>query len=135
MSNKKNDPAGTDDAIILMFLSLVEEDGIEVPITLNVKGVIVSGILIGANAYYEGISEISKQLKDNTMSKIIGKKFTVLKEAYLKQLEDSKEENPATFLHLKDITFTGVEGYSHSNWWRGRISSIDAISFDPRSLG
>jgi hypothetical protein len=139
MANKKNEQVSTDDAIMLMFLSLVEDDGIEVPITLNVKGVIVSGLLIGANTYYEGITEESKQVLDNTMSKIIGKKFTVLKENYLKQVEESKEEEatPPTFIHLKDIIFPGVEGdtHTHTNWWRGRISSVDAISFDPSHLG
>ncbi|QHA91203.1 hypothetical protein [Bacillus sp. N1-1] len=137
MSKKKSDQVSTEDAIILMFLSLVEDDGIEVPVTLNVSGVIVSGLLIGASTYYEEITEAVKQSADDTLSKIIGKKFTVLKEGYLKQVEESKEdeETPASFIHLKDITFPGVEVDNRPNWWRGRISSVDAISFDPTHLG
>ena len=75
-----------------MFLSLVEEDGIEVAVTLNVKGVVISGLLIGASAYYEGITESSKQLQDGTMSKIMSKKLNDLKEAYLKQKQEEAEK-------------------------------------------
>ncbi|MBM7585558.1 hypothetical protein JOC86_002100 [Bacillus pakistanensis] len=137
MANKKQEQMATDDAVLLMFLSLVEEDGIEIAITLNVDGVVVSGTLIGASAYYEGIKESSKDLQDTTMSKIITKKFTDLMDGYSKQKQeqDTKEdkENSATFIHLKQARYLGTSHSpttNSSNWWRGRISSIDGFSFD-----
>ncbi|WP_338786975.1 gas vesicle accessory protein GvpU [Metabacillus sp. FJAT-53654] len=134
---KEKEQAGTDDAIVLMFLNLVEEDGIEVEVTLSVRGTIVSGTLIGASAYYEGITESSKKLTDTTMSKIISKKFGDLKDAYAKQKQDEadqeSDENTLTFIHLKDAKYLNTSSQpipSSGTWWRGRISSIDGFSFD-----
>ncbi|WP_445491019.1 gas vesicle accessory protein GvpU [Niallia sp. 03133] len=126
----------TNDAVLLMFLSLVEEDGVETALTLNVNGVIVSGTLIGANAYYKGITEAYHELSDSVLSKIMEKKFTDLEDAYIKQKEeDNKEEvaNPEAFLHLKNAKYALNDNTSSSistSWWRGRISSIDAISIN-----
>jgi hypothetical protein len=136
-SDQSKEPIGTDDAIILMFLSLIEEDGIEVDVTLNISGAVVSGTLIGPSAYYEGIIESFKKLEDNTMSKILNKKFNDLKEAYSnqKQEQDEKDdkENSATFIHLKKARYLNTYGQPITNcttWWRGRISSIDGFSFN-----
>lgn len=137
MATKEPEQMTTDDAIVLLFLSLVEEDGIEVPITLNINGVVISGLLIGASAYYEGITESSKLLHDGTMSKIIYKKFEDLKEAYFKQKQENKEqedqENSPSFIHLKNAVYFNTDGQSiptSNTWWRGRISSLDGFSFD-----
>lgn len=138
MSNKKPELPATDDAVVLMFLSLVDEEGVEVTVTLNVNGVVVSGSLIGAKDYYEGITEASKELQDLTLSKIIAKKFTDLKEAYSKQRQEEDEEedkeNSPTFIHLKNATYFGKDGQpittNSGTWWRGRISSIDGFSIN-----
>ncbi|MGM0877893.1 MAG: gas vesicle accessory protein GvpU [Bacillota bacterium] len=138
MSNKQPELPATDDAVVLMFLSLVDEEGVEVAVTLNVNGVVVSGSLIGAKDYYAGITEASKELQDHTLSKIIAKKFTDLKEAYSKQRQeqDDKEDkqNSPTFIHLKNATYLNADGQpitsKSGTWWRGRISSIDGFSFN-----
>lgn len=138
MAGKEPEQMATDDAIVMMFLTLVEEDGLELPITLNVNGAVISGTLVGATAYYEGVTKSSEELKDSTMSKIISKKLNDLKEAYTKQKQEDKEkeesENSPTFIHLKNAKYLGVHGQSVSpssgSWWRGRISSVDGFSFD-----
>lgn len=138
MANKKDETVATDDAVILMFLSLVDKEGVEVEVTLNMNGVVVSGTLIGAQAYYEGITEASKELQDQTLSKIIAKKFTNLKDAYIKQKQEQEEkednENTATFIHLKNARYLGADDQpitsKNGTWWRGRISSIDGFSFN-----
>lgn len=138
MSAQETEQMPTDDAVLLMFLSLVEEDGMEVAVTLNIKGAIISGFLIGASAYYEGITEASKSLLDSTMSKIISKKFNDLKEAYLKQKQDESgsedQDNSPTFIHLKNAIYFNRSNQSTPTdthaWWRGKISSIDGFSFD-----
>jgi len=139
MAKNKQEHINTDDAVLLMFLNLIEEDGIEVDVTLNMNGAIVSGTLIGAGAYYDGITEASKNLEDSTMSKIISKKFHDLKEAYQKQKEanEENEEGEVTpnFIHLKNATYlvsNNGQTVSKENkaWWRGRITSIDGFSFN-----
>lgn len=133
---KEQTQMSTNDAIMLMFLDLVEEDGIEVDVTLSVNGTIVSGTLIGATAYYEGVTEASKSLEDSTMSKIISKKFHDLKEEYAKQKqEEDKEskdkENSFTFIHLKNAKYINANDKgSNGTWWRGKIASVDGFSFN-----
>lgn len=130
--NKEQDQVSTDDAIILMFLDLVEQDGIELDLTLCINGVVISGTLISATNYYEGVTESSKNLKDSTMSKIIAKKFSDLKGEYAKQKEEEEESEstPLTFIHLKNAVYLNNENppAHHGTWWRGRISSIDGFS-------
>jgi hypothetical protein len=137
MAKKKSEQIGIDDAVLLMFLNLAQENGIEIPITLSVSGAVISGTLINASTYYAEITESSK-LPNTTISKIMYKNFSDLKEAYEKQKQEEvdkdAEENSLTFIHLKDVKYlsTGVQPpSSSSNWWRGRISSIDGFSFDP----
>jgi len=139
MAKNKQEHSFTDDAVLLMFLNLIEEDGIEIDVTLNMNGAIVSGTLIGAGAYYDGITEASKNLEDNTMSKIISKKFNDLKEAYQKQKQDNEEDEESevtpTFIHLKNACYVvSTNGQSVTKeskvWWRGRITSIDGFSFN-----
>lgn len=137
---QEQEQIATDDAIVLMFLDLVEEDGVEVEVTLSMNGAIISGALIGASAYYEGITEKAKKLSDKTMSKILSKKFGDLKEAYAKQKGEEKEEedketkeNSYTFIHLKNAKYLSVSSQSTTGsgtWWRGKISSIDGFSFN-----
>lgn len=136
---KEQTEMSTNDAIMLMFLDLVEQDGIEVDVTLSVKGTVVSGTLIGATAYYEGITEASKNFDDSTMSKIISKKFHDLKEEYAQQKqkeaekESDEKENAFTFIHLKNATYVNSPGelpHSYGTWWRGKIESIDGFSFN-----
>lgn len=136
MSNKKQEQNPTDDALLLMLLSLVEEDGVEIAVTLTVNGAIVTGDLIGVSAYYDGVIESSKELRDHTLSKIITKKFNDMKEEYVKQKQEDEKNSGTTptFVHLKNAKYVGGDKKeatsSRTTWWRGRISSIDAVSFD-----
>ncbi|MDL4840380.1 gas vesicle accessory protein GvpU [Aquibacillus rhizosphaerae] len=135
MSNKKQDQVTTDDALLDMLLSLVEEDGVELAVTLTVNGAVISGYLIGASDYYEGITESALALQDNTLSKIIAKKFNDMKNAYVKQKQNDEENNEKTptFIHMKNATYFKLDKQDTSGnttWWRGRISSVDAVSFD-----
>jgi hypothetical protein len=137
MGNSKKEQTPTEDAVLLMFLSLAENDGIEAAITLNIQGAIVTGILIGSKAYYDGITESSLHLKDDTMSKIIAKRFGDLRDEYLKQKQEQgdkkdDEEAAATYIHLKNAKYHQHQPAmnSSSSWWRGKISSIDSYSFD-----
>lgn len=140
MAKKEQEQIPTDDAIVLMFLDLVEKDGVEVQVTLSMNGAIISGALIGPSAYYEGITEKAKMLSDKTLANILSKKFGDLKEAYAKQKgeeegEEDKEtkENSYTFIHLKNAKYLSVSSQpttGSGTWWRGKISSIDGFSFN-----
>jgi hypothetical protein len=133
LGKKEQEPIATDDAVLLMLLKMVEEDGIEVEVSLTVSGLVISGILIGASAYYEGVTGSLKQLQDITMSKFLSKKFIALKDAYAKQKQDDSEKDEMefspTFIHLKHATFNPTIGQTNT-WWRGKVSSVDGFSLD-----
>lgn len=140
MANKEEENVATDDAVVQMLLTLADEDGFEVGITLNIKGAVVSGILIGPATYYDGVLKAAEEIEDRTMANILTKKFSDLRDAYKKSKEDTKDkkdsDTTATFIHLKDAKYVGATDnqnqFMHkgpTTWWRGRIESIDAISF------
>lgn len=134
MANAKKEQATTEDAVLLMFLSLAENDGIEMNVTLNVQGTLVSGVLIGSRAYYDGITESAHDLRDDTMSRIIGKRFEDLKDEYVKQKQEQgdkkeDEQEPPAYIHLRNAKYQPTQP-AHPAWWRGKVSSVDAFSFD-----
>jgi len=109
------------------FLELIlamAEDGKEVPITLNVKGLVISGLVISAGAYNQSFGKGSF-------------KETVLKLKESGQLDflDSEPEPPKSevyeYIHLKNakIYASGQQPIPADGMlWRGRISSIDGYA-------
>jgi hypothetical protein len=133
---KNEENTSTDDAVLEMLLDLSDQDGLEIGITLNINGVIIEGTLVGPKTYYEGIVYSAEQISDVTLSKVLHKKFSDLKEAYVKEKEDSKSKNKkdmiATFIHLKNAKYivnNQLPIQQNTIWWRGRIDAIDAFSF------
>ena len=137
MAKKEEENVATDDAVLQMLLTLADEDGFEFGVTLNIKGAVVSGTLIGPTAYYDGVYHSAEEIKDHTMSNILTKKFSDLRDAFKKSKEESKEkkeeDTTATFIHLRNAKYIGADGqplhHNSTTWWRGRIESIDAFSF------
>ncbi|MFC0272559.1 hypothetical protein ACFFIX_14065 [Metabacillus herbersteinensis] len=142
MAKPKEPQIPVDDAIIMDLLTLVNEDdyGIEIELTLTIGGNIVSGLLISATAYYEGVIETYKKDQQSTVEKIVSKRLENLQEKYKKQKEEQKdqdkdgEENLPKFIHLKNARFNPVAGQTNSfnnsdTYWRGHVSSLDGFSF------
>ncbi|MGG3927286.1 hypothetical protein ABET51_14965 [Metabacillus fastidiosus] len=124
-----------DDGVLIKLLSLINEDelGIEIEVTLTVSGTHISGIIINPITYFEGALQSIQHIKDHTLQRILTNQFEKLKEEYIKEKEDSEDEEFApNFIHLKDAVFHTAAGQMlHQNcpiWWRGKISSIDGFS-------
>ncbi|CAG9620908.1 gas vesicle accessory protein GvpU [Sutcliffiella rhizosphaerae] len=133
---KKEDNTATDDAVLQMFLDLTNDDGCEIDLTLNIYGVVVAGTLVGPQAYYEGIVDATKNIQNKTLSQILHKKFSDLQNAYIKEMQELKEKDKnefvASYIHLKNATYLVNQNQnspSNGMWWRGKIDSIDGISF------
>lgn len=123
-----------DDGVLIKLLSLVNEDelGIELEITLTVKGTHISGILVNPLTYFDGALQSIEHIDDKTLMKILTNQFEKLKEDYLKEKEDADEEFLPNFIHLKNAIFCTANGQhiqtNNLAWWRGKISSIDGFS-------
>ena len=118
---------GTDpsDFYLELLLGFVE-NGSEIPITLNVRGLIVSGIMISEKKYFSSFAGGAVKERIDEL-KASGK---------LQFLDDEtdEEEEMHLYIHLKNAKFFGVgphgviPGGGDGLLWRGRISSIDGYS-------
>ena len=117
------------------FLQNLVLDGLELPVTLQMHGLLVYGTLVSGRDYFEGLaSELTSDLSPEGVQAI-----TNLLEPYIefyqgREIEDSKEEAdpplPA-FIHLRDAKFFNTAGRpipgNRGVWWRGRISEVDGF--------
>lgn len=106
------------------MLALAEKEDKEVPVTLTVKGLVISGFIISQKAYTETFGKGSF-------------KATVLKLRESGQLDflddeaEPSEPGKYEYIHLKNAKI-----YAHGQHpfpadgmlWRGRISSIDGYA-------
>ncbi len=138
-----------DTDFFLGFLtSLAEgEDGFNVPITLNVGGVIVSGELISEDEYFAGLSQLFTDHEGEvpegaTTWKEVFRSLPSLFDSFaMEQLDDGadpqetqemRESLREPYVHLRNTQvwtaeerFFGFEGA----FWRGKLSSIDGFWF------
>jgi hypothetical protein len=114
------------DFFLEMMLEFAER-GRDIPITLNVKGLVISGVLISEKSYWESFA--SGALKAMILK--------AREEGRLEFPEDesdkSDDDEPYEYIHLKNakIYYPGlgsIPGKGHAVLWRGRISSIDGYS-------
>ena len=113
--------------------SLVEacNQGMELTITLLVKGIVISGTLVGGNNYFVNIAENFKTITKNpdetekTYShfKKIGEDIYTIKE--------DEVISPPTFIHIKGarIFHPGQKPMpkDKTSFWRGKIDSVDGF--------
>jgi hypothetical protein len=109
------------DFFLELLLAMAEEEDKEVPITLNVRGLIISGFIISQKTYAESFGKGSF-------------KATVLrlKESgkldFLDDEAEPPEEGAYEYIHLKNAKIYAPGQHpipAEGMLWRGRISSID----------
>jgi hypothetical protein len=123
-----------DDALRLL-VHVVNDSGefeLGVPVTLQVSGTIVSGILIPHKAYWEAFRALLQGA--GSPSREIGEAFTAPFfegiEAAKQAEEDGVALPPPNYIHLRDaVVWTpGVDQPLPKTLWRGRLSHVSAWS-------
>jgi hypothetical protein len=112
------------------FLELMlefAERGRDIRITLNVKGLVISGVLISEKSYWESFA--SGALK----AMILKAKEEGRLEFPADESVESDDNEPSEYIHLKNakIYYPGlgpIPAKGPGMLWRGRISSIDGYS-------
>ena len=108
----------------------------EIPLTLNVRGTIVSGLMIGMKPYYEQIGKIfvdainSSSRKHASVAKEEFKMvFDKIKESLnSKELEEAEYEFNHIFMRNTKIYNGGqVIPSSGTTYWIGKIESVDGF--------
>lgn len=117
------------DTFLYVLSTTVVKHGFGFGITLNVKGTIVSGILITEEEYFKGITQETANA-DN------GELFAqVLSEIdnFMKEATPEKKILLSKFIHLKNAKyfFSGADPIPSNRgiYWRGRLSEVDGFSF------
>jgi hypothetical protein len=110
--------------------SLVDmaNDGIEVGgVTLQVSGLLVSGVLAGGKAYFQGFAEdFASGLDDPGVAESVRDSFAKHGEIYKKEGDDALPF--PQYIHLRNARFFNTSGNpipgNKGVWWRGRISEV-----------
>ncbi len=111
----------------------------ELDVTINVSGLCISGKLIGASQFYDGLSEYFNRSKIMNIS--VQDTINEVKDSYKNIFNKIKNTIPKTaeelekydfkFIYLKEARFySGFRAIPTENpvYWAGRLSSVDGFS-------
>jgi len=122
------------DYLLQALIEMVNGSGVEIGITLQVGGMLVSGQLVSGRSYVEGFTnDFSSSFQPGSdEDTAVREWFKPFKELY-EQKDDGDEPRPLpVFVHLRDAHFFGLPGGPIPNnigvWWRGRVSVVGGFS-------
>ncbi|GCE48074.1 hypothetical protein EI42_05605 [Thermosporothrix hazakensis] len=124
---------GDHDISLQVWVKLVERENGEIPIMLQMHGVLIFGTLISTRAYVEShITSIRERLQQAPQA------AELLEDLYSNLIppEDQPEIGPAglpilfEYLHLRDATIISAGSQLTVPYWRGKITAVDAFVLD-----
>jgi hypothetical protein len=108
--------------------------GLEIGVTLDVNGVVISGMLCSLRSYLEDQANFLRS-QGSTESAPIGEAlsglFSKIAEQVKPELQDeSSTEISTNFIHLREATVhaPGTDGYLLQPFWRGRLDHVSGWS-------
>lgn len=119
---------GTD--FLIEVLAAVAQRGAEVGVTLNVRGAVVTGVLIGRSAWLQ--EQVAMLSSAGSGAEVMGQSLNSLFTSLYGDGQDGDDIRYA-FIHLKEARYVFGEGFAPSVensgfLWRGRISEVSAWS-------
>lgn len=119
------------DPVLQIFTNLANKSGLSFGITLMVDGLVISGFLISATEYYEGVSESwgaawpQQELRESM-------------QALLAKLKENATPSPGNEYEAQHIHLRAAQIFSSNGgtipsrsamFWRGRLRSVDGWWF------
>lgn len=136
MSNiQDNNIVHNKDWFLESLVTTVNTSNIEIGITLQMDGFLVSGYIVNGRKYFEGfstefIAETSVAFENQEALDNIQQAFNKYASVY-DVSEDEDMNNGANFIHLESARFFNTNGAPIPNnrgmWWRGRISEVNGF--------
>jgi hypothetical protein len=116
-----------EDWFLQILIDIVNSRQMSIGLTVNVGGFLISRLLIGGKAYFEGFAaDLASAIPDAEASSFVKQKFGQLGDVY--QREDKQDTSSPHYIHFKDAKFYHMTGEpipgNRGVWWRGRISQV-----------
>jgi len=112
-----------------LILALSNSEGIGPPLTLSMRGIIITGTLISESKYFKLLGNSIRNQDDTTnLFHDIAEKSSSIRKKTLKK-NPVEEISKVNYFHLKDahfiLSYRSAIPYGEGILWRGKIKSID----------
>ncbi|WP_052177635.1 gas vesicle accessory protein GvpU [Methylotenera sp. G11] len=120
------------DWFLQSLVSFANEASLEIGITLQVSGMLVSGNLVSHKQYFDGFAtEFSSAFTNSEDAESIKTNISSYGDLY-KSNDENKIQPPPQYIHLKNTRFFNTAGNpipgNKGVWWRGRICEVGGFS-------
>lgn len=122
--------AATPDWFLQRLVGIIENSDMGVSLTLQVRGLFVSGRIASGAEYFEGVTKMFVDVCEGE-AKTAAKEFaSTFGTIHQETLSGGGPELPQ-FIHLKNVVVYTADSNNRAqfDWWRGRISEVDGFSF------
>jgi len=123
------------DWMLRYLVDMANLQELQIGLTLLVDGMLVSGTLIGGQAYFAGITQtISSAMCDSPEATAVTDLFEKVNRAVHAETSPEKPSPPPAYIHMKDTYFfqpgnTGSTPSSQGVLWRGKLSQVSGFFF------
>ncbi|MFZ5483098.1 MAG: gas vesicle accessory protein GvpU [Pseudomonadota bacterium] len=121
------------DWMLRYLVDLANLRGLQMGITLHIDGMLVSGILVGGQTYFDGIThDIHSALGSNEDTKAIADLFVRMNNVVQAGAGETASAPPPAYIHLKEAYFfqsadSAPIPAGSGVWWRGKISQVSGF--------
>lgn len=125
-------PADGRDWFLQSLIDLVNGREIEIGLTLQAGGFLVSGLLVSGHQYFAGFGEeFARTFDDPALTANIQQAYARYGGIYTAHKSPGENFTQASYIHLKNARFYNTAGTpvpaNMAVWWRGRVAEIDGF--------
>lgn len=130
---KKDYPEVLKQDTFLSSLVMLANSGMETGITLNVRGTVISGVLISGETYFKKMAAQFASLPQTEFVETFTRTLNTNADRFKTSIEEDRKNHTIRqphYLHLKDCTFLSTDSRisAQKPLWRGLLSSVDGFS-------
>jgi hypothetical protein len=126
--------AAQTDWFLQTLVRMINNFDMEIGMTLQVSGMLVSGSLVSGKKYFDGFAtDFSSPFSESPETAAsIRSSFASYGEVYAKDEENGEDQPLPQYIHLKQARFFNTSGNpipgNTGVWWRGRIGEVGGFS-------
>jgi hypothetical protein len=130
---KNNGALAQVDPMLRALAEVAERSPLELGVTLNVKGLIITGFIISQSTYFDSlINGLESVSQEHEVKESLQEFLSGLKEKLAPKKTDHNSSDYPKFIHLRNVKIYPSEGKGMPTYgdalWRGLIDSVDGFS-------